>query len=302
MGKNQGYAYREQLNGQATGQSTLHYLSARYPHSSPSQWQERLDRGEVLLDGRPARAHETLRAGQILVWHRPPWQEHKAPRHYEVLFEDDVLLAVNKPGGLPTLPGAGYLENTLLQLVRARTPHAAPLHRLGRATSGLVLFARTPQAAAQLSRAWRDRAIQKIYRALASGVAEHECYDIHAPIGPVPHPRLGTVHAASPDGKAARSVARPLERRADTTLFEVDIHTGRPHQIRIHLACVGHPLQGDPLYGTGGLPGSQHPGLPGDAGYLLHAEQLILRHPMSGATLHLRAPAPAGLRLTSEDS
>jgi 23S rRNA pseudouridine1911/1915/1917 synthase len=90
-----------------------------------------------------------------------------------------------------------------------------------------------------------------------------------------------------------------LERRADHTLFEVHIHTGRPEQIRIHLAFIGHPLVGDPMFAVGGVPREHAPGLPGDGGYLLHAETLAFTHPLTGERLRLHAPPPPGLR-TSE--
>lgn len=297
---NAGYAYREQLGPSARGQTALAYLVRRYPHSAETDWQARLARGEVELDGRVAQGHEPLRPGQWLVWHRPPWAEEDTPQTYTLLYEDAALLAVGKPSELPTMPGGGFLNHTLLHLVRADFPEATPLHRLGRGTSGLVLFARTAQAASGVLGAWREREVQKRYRALASGVATHERYTITTPIGPVSHSRLGTVHAASADGKVSSSVARVLDRRPDATLFEVDIQTGRPHQIRIHLASIGHPLLGDPLYGPGGQPLPDLPGLPGDGGYLLHAERLAFTHPVSGTPLVLRAPPPPELRGADE--
>ena len=224
------------------------------------------------------------------------------PKDYRVLYEDAALLAVHKPSGLPTVPGGGFLANTLLTLVRRSYPEVSPLHRLGRATSGVVLFTRTPAAARALSTTWR-RGVTKTYRALATGVAPLEHYTVSTPIGPVPHPRLGTVFAAGAasqaKSKAARSWVRVLERRPGSTLFEVTLDTGRPHQIRIHLAASGYPLVGDPLYAAGGglLP---EPGLPGDGGYLLHAERLRLEHPLSGEGLELRSPPPQALRTTSD--
>ena len=170
------------------------------------------------------------------------------------------------------------------------------MHRLGRGTSGLVLFARTHEAAAALQTAWRDHRIEKRYRALGAGVAVPDCFELNAPIGPVPHPWLGTLFAASPQGKPARSRATVLERRQDATLFQVDIETGRPHQIRIHLAFAGHPLAGDPLYGPGGVPLEGIIALPGDGGYWLHAERLTFQHPATGADMDLRAEPPDLLR------
>ena len=299
---NQGYAYVEQLSARATGLTTLEYLTRFYKHSSELEWTERLVRDEVLLEGGVASGLELLRMGQTLVWNREPWLEPEAPSSFEVLYKDEVLLAVDKPSGLPTLPGGGFLDHTLLGLVRTQYPEASPLHRLGRATSGLLLFARTSAAASSLSQSWRNHEVAKQYRALSSGVAAQNEYDITAPIGPVSHPRLGSVHAYSASGKASHSIATVLERRASSTLLEVDILTGRPHQIRIHLAYIGYPLEGDPLYAVGGLPMPMLPGLPGDAGYLLHAHRLAFKHPSSGEILRLEAPLPAALELTKFSS
>ncbi len=300
MALNSGYSYREQLGKAADGLSALAYLSAKYAHSTRSEWSARFERGEVLLGEQCISSGEVLRAGQRLTWQRPPWQEDDAPLQFHLIHEDGALIAVDKPSGLPTLPGGGFLEHTLLHLVRAEFTQATPLHRLGRGTSGLVLFARTHEAASRLTHAWRGQQIGKRYLALGQGAAEQSEYDIQAAIGPVPHPRLGEVYAASTSGKASRSRARVLERRQispPSTLFEVDIFTGRPHQIRIHLASIGHPLLGDPLYGPGGRPLSELPGLPGDGGYWLHAYQLRFEHPVSGQQLELSAPPPPTLQL-----
>lgn len=301
MALNGGYTYREHLGQRAEGQMLAQYLAAHYPHSTPEEWQAKLAHGEVTLDQRPASGQELLRARQWLVWQRPPWQEEAAPLHFSLLHEDADLVAVAKPSGLPTLPGGGFLEHTLLHLVRADFPGASPLHRLGRGTSGIVLFARTPAAASRLAKDWREQQVGKFYLALGQGLAGQDRHDIGAAIGPVPHPRLGEVYAANPHGKPSRSLATVLERREAQTLFEVDIRTGRPHQIRIHLASIGHPLAGDPLYGPGGLPLAHLPGLPGDGGYWLHAHRLRFRHPLSGEEMALEAPPPPILRRGLED-
>lgn len=300
MALNDGYQYREQLGAAARGHTALSYLTARYRHSTEATWRERLARREVTLDGAVATGAERLRGGQQLCWARPPWQEDDAPLHFTCVHEDEALVVVVKPSGLPTIPSGGFLQHTLLHLVRQRWPDASPQHRLGRATSGLVLFARGAEAAASLARGWADGTTTKRYRALGAGRAAEDAYDITAPIGLVPHPVLGAVHGASPNGKPARSSARVLERRAAETLFEVDLHSGRSEQIRIHLAAIGHPLAGDPLYAAGGRPRALAPGLPGDGGYLLHATTLAFTHPMSGARLTLHAPAPPALRREGE--
>ncbi|WP_407572064.1 RluA family pseudouridine synthase [Deinococcus altitudinis] len=299
MQLNDGYSYREVLTTHKLGpspQTVFSYLSGRYRHSAESDWQARLGAGEVLLSGRTASGLEELKPGQELIWNRPPWPEHDVPLHFGLAHQDGSLLAVIKPSGLPTLPGGGFLNHTLLHLVRRQFPEASPLHRLGRGTSGLVLFARNRKAASELSREWREHGVQKTYLALASGQATWQQYDVRAAIGPVPHPRLGMVFAANPEGKPSRSTATVLEQRPDSVLFSVDILTGRPHQIRIHLAFIGHPLIGDPLYAPGGLPRLELPGLPGDGGYLLHAAQLSFIHPVSGERIYLQAPAPTQLQ------
>ena len=162
----------------------------------------------------------------------------------------------------------------------------------------IVLFAKTSQAAAQLSADWNTPRVQKIYRALAQGVAQQNAYDIQTPIGLVPHPLLGSVWAANPNGrpggKPSKSVAKVISRTAGTTTFEVSLYSGRPHQIRIHLASIGHPLVGDPLYGPSGQPLATLPGLPGDGGYLLHAQFLKFHHPITGEPIQLEAALPSG--------
>ena len=289
---NRGYAYTTIISSKYDGQILLSHLASLYPHSTQQAWQQKLSNGEVTLDGIPATGSEAVVLGQTLVWNRPPWIEPDAPSHFDVLFEDAHLLAVNKPRGLPTLPGGGFMENTLLRLVQQRTPNANPLHRLGRATTGIVLFAKTPQAAAGLVANWNTPKVQKIYWALAQAVARHDDYEILKPIGRVPHPLIGSVWAASPSGKPSKSVAKVISRTADTTTFEVSLHSGRPHQIRIHLASIGHPLVGDPLYGFTGQPLENLPGLPGDGGYFLHAQYLNFHHPITGERIHLEAALP----------
>jgi 23S rRNA pseudouridine1911/1915/1917 synthase len=290
---NRGYAYTTIISSQYSGQTLLSHLANLYSHSSLHAWQQKLNDGEVTVNGVIASGNELLIAGQALVWNRPPWAEPDAPLSFEVLFEDPHLLAVNKPSGLPTLPGGGFLDNTLLRLVQKRTPSAHPVHRLGRATTGIVLCAKTSQVAAKLSADWNTSRIEKFYRALAQNVAQQNAYEILTPIGLVPHPRIGLVWAANPNGKPSKSLAKVLLRTTSSTIFEVSLHSGRPHQIRIHLACIGHPLVGDPMYDSGGQPLEDHPGLPGDGGYLLHSQFLKFDHPITGKQVTLEATLPA---------
>jgi 23S rRNA pseudouridine1911/1915/1917 synthase len=296
---NSGWAYREQVGPKGAGLTVLEYLATTRHHSTAEEWAHRLERGEVEIEGKRATCAAMLHPGQIIVWHRPPWHEGDVPQSYRIVHEDDAILVVDKPSGLPTMPAGGFLNHTLLALVREHYPQASPLHRLGRHTSGLVLFAKTPHAASELARAWRDRTVKKTYRALALGETRTGMFVIDVPIGPVPHPLLGTVQAASNGGKPSHSLAVVLERGRNRTLFNVEITTGRPHQVRIHLAYAGHPLVGDPLYETGGKL-KHHPGLPGDGGYLLHAERLQFTHPATRKRMTLAAPAPALLQTRDE--
>jgi 23S rRNA pseudouridine1911/1915/1917 synthase len=229
------------------------------------------------------------------VWRRPPWEEPRVPLGFAILFRDEHLLAVAKPRGLPSVPAGGFLEHTLLHRVRRLHPEAVPMHRLGRGTSGLVLFARTQSARHAVAAEWRASRVEKEYRALVTGVPAASSFTVDVPIGPVPHPRLGRVHAASPDGKPAVSHVRLVAARDGQAVVSVSIPTGRPHQIRIHLAAAGHPLVGDPLYVAGGLP-SPDPALPGEGGYRLHAHGLWLAHPATGERLRLECLPPPELR------
>ena len=294
---NRGYAYTTIISSKYHGQTLLSHLASLYTHSTAQAWQQKLNEGEVTLNGVTASGSESVTSGETLVWNRPAWIEPDAPQHFEVLFEDPHLLAVNKPSGLPTLPGGGFLENTLLRFVQTRTPNANPVHRLGRATSGIVLFAKTSQAASHLFANWNTRKIQKIYRALGQNMAQHDAYEILTPIGLVPHPLIGSVWAANPSGKPSKSLAKVISRSTKTATFEVSLNSGRPHQIRIHLASIGHPLVGDPLYGVTGQPLQNLPGLPGDGGYFLHAQYLKFHHPITGEQINLEAALPSGFPL-----
>jgi 23S rRNA pseudouridine1911/1915/1917 synthase len=292
---NSGFAYRDRIGPEAEGEGVLAYLTRRYRHTAEADWRRRIAAGEVILDAAAAGPGTVLRRGQSLVWNRPPWEEPAVPLAFAVLYRDDSLLAVAKPRGLPTVPNGGFLEHTLLHLVRALVPPAVPLHRLGRGTSGIVLFALTAEARRSVLQAWRSGAVDKTYRALVTGVPGRDAFSVDAAIGPVPHPRLGEVHAASASGKPALSHVRVIARREGHSIVEVRIPTGRPHQIRIHLAVAGHPLVGDPLYGCGGSLRPE-PGLPGDGGYRLHAHRLALDDPSTGRRLELECSPPEVLR------
>jgi 23S rRNA pseudouridine1911/1915/1917 synthase len=300
-GLNRGFEYRKVLGSDAAGLRVIEYLERFYSAVTREQWRARIDSGRVLLDGMPATEQQILEPGRLLSWIRPPWKEPHAPCSFAVIYRDNCLLAAAKPSGLPTLPGGGcFMDNTLLSLVRRRFPDANPLHRLGRGTSGIVLFALTREAAVKTLQAWRCGEVLKIYRALAAGCPDEDYFSVDVPIGPVPYRILKTIHAASPTGKSAHSQIKVLQRRESCSLLEVKITTGRPHQIRIHLAASGYPLVGDPVYTAGGGPAKESRALPSDLGYHLHNALLGFPHPDGGKWIEITCAPPPVLRLHPE--
>ncbi len=306
---NRGFCYRDEIDRDGAGESVLAFYTSRYAHSSEHEWLERIERGAVRLDGAVVTPSTVLRTGQTLSYERAPWAEPEAPSTFDVLYEDDDLVAVDKPSGLPVLPGGHYLDHTLLALVRARFTGEvppSPLHRLGRATSGVVLFARTEEALRRMTSEFVERRIVKIYRALVAGVGLPSEQVVDVPIGRVPYAPTGELHAATGDGAPSKSVFRLLSENGErsASLVEVRIVTGRPHQIRIHAAAIGHPLIGDPLYIAGGGPaplvGRRRPPLPGDCGYHLHAMRVAFKHPKTGEGLEVFSRPPPLLRTLDE--
>ncbi len=224
---NRGYAYTTIISKKYHGQTLLSHLASLYTHSTPQAWQQKLNNGELTLNGVTAAGSELVTLGQTLVWNRPPWIEPDSPQHFEVLFEDPHLLAVNKPSGLPTIPGGGFMENTLRAWCKSKLP-----------TQTLSTGWAEPPPASSFSPKHRRRpliywdpntpTIQKIYRALAQNIALHDTYEILTPIGLVPHPLIGSVWAANSSGKQSKSLAKVISRTTSTTTFEVSLNSGRP--------------------------------------------------------------------------
>ena len=301
--RNDGYDYPDRIQPRDEARTVEDFYALRYAHSDRATWRRRILAGEVTRNGMPTGPAEVLRRGDLLVYRRLPWDEPDAPRDFGVLLEDEDVLALAKPSGLPVLPGGMFLENTLLHLVRRRFgPGCSPLHRLGRGTSGAILFVRNPRAGRLLARAMFKRRILKVYLALASGAAMPDAFTVDAPIGPVPYRHPAAVNAFRPDGRPSLSRVRVLLRfpERDAALLEVTIPTGRPHQIRIHLAYAGHPLVGDPLYAPGGLPredgeDDEAPTRPGDVGYLLHSWRIRFPHPSRGEDVEVVSSPPPAL-------
>lgn len=308
MHRNHGWTYTDRIRAETAGQTALAFYAEHYPHFSEASWREHLSHGEITCRNLPVSPEAVLVAGDVLNWNRPPWDEPAVPLDIPILYIDDDIIAVDKPVGLPVLPGGGFLENTLFHIIAQRYPapiSPSPVHRLGRGTSGLLLLARTEQSRRHLCAQFRDSTARrngellKLYRALTGPVPDlPDTVEITQPIGRVPHPRLGSVHAASPDGLPCCSRCRILSRTTAQTLWEIELVTGRPHQIRIHLAAIGAPLSGDPLYGPGGTPREDAGipvALPGDLGYTLRSCSMRFVHPATGKIMELNAPIPDNL-------
>ena len=306
---NHGWIYREQIKSTDAGQTILEYYTQKYRHSSQQEWQTRIESERILLNDQPVKISTILKPKDRLTYHRSPWIEPDVPLQFEILYEDLDLLVVNKPSGLPVIPGGGFLEHTLLWQLKKHYPQdtPVPIHRLGRGTSGLILLGRSPLAKSHLAKQLRhsttkqnsDR-ISKIYRTLVTGNSIPEFLIIEQPIGKITHPVLDYIYGATAQGAFALSECRVLERYTDSTLIEVKITTGRPHQIRIHLAAAGYPLLGDPLYiegGTFSIPNLSQAKIPvpGDCGYFLHAYALSFVHPRTSKELSFQSPVPWSL-------
>jgi 23S rRNA pseudouridine1911/1915/1917 synthase len=313
MTSNQGYIYRARVAAADAGQSVLAFHVARFRHSDEAAWREAIDAGRVRVNGRPVSADSPLRAGDELEFHRPPWREPEAPASFEVAFEDEDVLVVVKPSGLQVLPAGPFSARTLLTLVRMSDRSraaAAPAHRLGRGTSGLIAFGKTALGRASLVRQFRERTLTKTYLAWVEGARLPGSFAAREPIGRIMHGPLA-IHVAAEHGRAALTRVRVLRRvgaalaatggsrlkplpqkrvpqdATERALVAAQPITGRPDQIRIHLAAAGAPIVGDPLFGPGGTPKSDAP--PGAGGYLLHAAALSFAHPASGARIKVRS-------------
>ncbi|GAB4177430.1 MAG: hypothetical protein Fur0039_20800 [Rhodocyclaceae bacterium] len=214
-----------------------------------------------------------------------------------VLHEDDFLLVVDKPAGLVVHPGNGNPCGTLLNALLyhspqlARLPRAGIVHRLDKDTSGLLVVAKTLEAHTELVRQLQARTVSRRYLAVVAGLARREGV-VDAAIGR--HPRQRTRMAVVAGGRAARTHYRVIERLAGASLLECALETGRTHQIRVHMASIGHPLLGDPVYGRRRSdPRSDPFSFPRQA---LHAWRLALRHPGSGEPTEWESAPPADLR------
>ena len=290
---------------EAHGERVDLYLSQFTPVGPSRAYVQRLiARGLVQVNGRPTKAAYRVACGDV-VWVGVPPPEEPADLKPEaipldVVFEDDHIVVVNKPRGMAVHPGVGNPTGTLVNALVARYPNLSGIagvmrpgivHRLDKDTTGLLVVAKTNDAHLGLTRQLKERTIRRIYWAIVRGRPAADEGLIDAPIGRHPTDRLRMAVVAG--GRPAVTRFRVLERFDHYSLLQVQLETGRTHQIRVHMAYIGHPIAGDPVYGAGrGSKARGELGLPAQA---LHARELAFTHPVLGHPMHFTAPPPADM-------
>jgi len=280
---------------------------------SRSHVQRLITEGRLTAAGVPVKANTIVNPATELELRIPPpapavpQAEPELP--LAIVYEDDDLLIIDKPAGQVVHPAPGHDSGTLVNALLGRGAELAPggiagvqrpgiVHRLDRDTSGLLMVARTDAAQASLQAQLKARRVKKTYLALVHGAVAAAVGRIEAPVGRDPGRR--TRMAVTPNGRASVTGYRVRERFAGWTLLELDLVTGRTHQIRVHLEAIGHPVAGDPLYGTG----TSRRGPAGLERLFLHSWRLELTSPSTGRLIRAEAPLPepleqvlAGLRI-----
>ena len=303
---------------ESAGERVDVFLFTRGIAPSRAAVQRLIERGDVRVDGVPVKASLRLRGGELLevdVSEDPlsaaerlqPWN---FPLH--IVHEDDALLAIEKPAGIVTHPGAGNRNETLANaLVHLRPQLAAvghPLrpgivHRLDKETSGLMLIAKTEASYQALSRLFKDRSVEKHYRALAYGTFERKTGRIDKALGRDPKDRK-KISVRARHSRSAVTLFKVLQQYDYAALLDVQILTGRTHQIRVHLSSENHPIVGDIRYGGGSWMRIPDPTLRADLKHRqffgLHSFSLDFLHPITNQPLHLESPIPPTWPLQQE--
>jgi 23S rRNA pseudouridine1911/1915/1917 synthase len=284
----------------AAGSRLDRWLAERVTELSRERLKSLIDEGRVRVAGRVPKPAYRLRGGEeIEVDVPPPAPETLEPEAIalDVVYEDDEVLVIDKPAGMVVHPGAGHARGTLAAAVLAHAPTTSGVggarrpgvvHRLDKGTSGLLVIAKTPVAYESLTRQLAARTVSRRYLAVVVGRVRRPEGVVDAPIGRHPHDRVRMAVRPAGAGKRAVTRYRVLERFSHHTYLEARLETGRTHQIRVHLASLGHPVVGDELYGRGGL---TKPPIPLE-GHALHAAALGFVHPITENRLEFAAPLP----------
>ncbi len=282
-------------------------LAKLFPEHSRSRLQAWLKEGYILVDGGPGDAKRKVFGGERIDF--DPAAVPSAPTFAQaedialsIVFEDEQLIVIDKPAGLVVHPGNGQPDGTMLNALLhhapqlAEVPRAGIVHRLDKDTSGLLVVAKTLTAQTELVRQLQARTVKRHYLALALGQMERDG-TVDAPMGrhPVQRTRMAVVRSG---GKEARTHFSVRERFARCTLLECRLDTGRTHQIRVHMAAIGHPLAGDPVYGK---TCSGDPRLDAFKRQALHAWRLALMHPADGLERQWEAPLPTDFAALLDD-
>lgn len=281
------------INETEHGQRLDKVLVRHAPEFSRSHLQALVERGAVSVDGLPlTQPSRKLRLGQAVALQLLPTEQaqafHPQAMDLRVLHEDAHLLVLDKPAGLVVHPAPGHWSGTLLNGLLAHhagasaLPRAGIVHRLDMDTSGVMVVAKTLTTMHALVQAIAAREVQRLYRAIAVGRVEPDLQDIEAPVGRDPRSRIRMAVLAS--GKPSRTTVQVVSRTNAHSALECCLHTGRTHQIRVHLAHRGHPLVADRLYG-----GTIELGIERQA---LHAYRLQFRHPATGDEIACEATPP----------
>lgn len=280
-----------------------HYLKRLYPEHSRALLQTWIKAGRVLVNGAAAKAGTLLRGGErisVEPSERPPLRAFAEDLPLEILYQDEAVAVVNKPAGMVVHAGAGIRQGTLVNALLHKFKRLSTaggelrpgiVHRLDRYTSGVMLVALNDEAHRRLAAQFAARTVEKTYLALVHGEVKADAGRIEKPIARDPIHRV-KMTARLGKGRAAITEYRVLRRFRGYTLLEVAIGTGRTHQIRVHLASMGHPVVGDRLYGA---PSKLPSPLPAGR-FFLHAWRIRFDTPATGKRLTVEAPLPEELQ------
>lgn len=298
---------------EAAGQRIDSYLAGLFDDISRSQVRRAIERGDVLVDDSPVKPSHSLKAGEVINFEPPeslPIEAVPEDIPLDIIHEDAEIIVINKPAGMVTHPGAGINSGTLANALvhhlntqaqqlpkRGGSSRPGIVHRLDVGTSGVIVAAKTDRAHLALAEQFEGRTIHKLYTALVYGRVAEDDGRIEAPIGRDPRNRVRM--SIQGQGRYALTLFRTVERFDELTLLDVEIRTGRTHQIRVHLAHIKHPVAGDSLYDGGRINNIREvavrKAISGLGRPFLHASKLRLVHPVTGETMEFAAPLPAEL-------